>query len=202
MALKIIGAGMGRTGTESMRFALNRLGMGPTHHMVECLENEQTGSRWRAFAAGQAAADWGALFEGYSSAVDWPSVSWWREIWEANPGAKVILTWRSAESWWGSFEKTIREVLLKAEDNPDHLPMNAVRRLLGEAWKDREAAIAAYDAHVEDVKRTVPEDRLLVHKLGDGWGPLCAFLGVPVPDDPYPRVNSTAEFQQRFTSAP
>lgn len=197
MSLKVIGTGFGRTGTDSMRTALNMLGFGPTHHMFEIMEHPQQKQMWRALAQG-ADPDWEALFAGYRSCVDWPSAFYWRELIEVYPDAKVLLTWRTPESWWDSFEKTIVRSV-RDTDDPESLGKTLIeRRTFGGWMDDRDHVIAVYKAHVDAVIATVPAERLLVHKLGDGWAPLCAFLGVPVPDEPYPDRNKTREFVEKM----
>ena len=106
MTIKVIGAGFGRTGTDSMREALTILGFGPCHHMFEVNADPEQRRLWRGLAKG-AAPDWSQLLAGYVSCVDWPSAFYWRELTEAFPDARVVLTDRSPESWWESFEKTI-----------------------------------------------------------------------------------------------
>lgn len=200
MTLKVIGAGFGRTGTDSMREALNILGFGPCHHMFEVIAHPDQQAEWRAMVAG-GPRDWDKLFDGYSSCVDWPSAHYWRELMTAYPQARVILTWRSPESWWQSFANT----LLKAFDaNGD--PASLGRALIdgqvfGHRAVDRDHAIAVYEAHVAAVMAEVPPGRLLVHRLGDGWPALCAHLGVPAPEQPYPSANAADTFQDRLTSA-
>ncbi len=205
MTLKVIGTGFGRTGTDSMREALDVLGFGPCHHMYEVIQRPEQKERWRAFVKG-APADWPRLFEGYASCVDWPSVFYWRELIAAYPEARVILTWRTPESWWDSFGKTILPVLQSSTD-PDSLGVALIAKRVFGGRHDRAHAIAAYEANVADVLATVPAGRLLVHRLGDGWAPLCAHLGVAVPDRPYPSRNAAAEFaaahlQDQPTGAP
>ena len=192
MALKVIGAGFGRTGTDSMREALNILGFGPCHHMFEVSAHPEQKRRWRAMVAG-AAPDWEQLFEGYASCVDLPAAWYWRELIDVWPDAKVIMTWRGSESWWASFEPVAREFLVNSDD-PQSLAVTLVaNRIFGGRPLDRAHAVAIYEAHNAAVRAAVPADRLLVHNLGDGWEPLCAHLGVPVPDQPYPRRNATGE---------
>lgn len=196
MTLKVIGTGFGRTGTDSMREALNTLGFGPCHHMREVIENEAQKSLWRAFVAG-ASIPWSELFAGYASCVDWPSAHYWRELIDVYPKAKVVLTYRSPESWWQSFSRTIL-VNLSRSDEPTSLGRALIcDRVFRGHPDDRELAMRSYRANVEAVKATVPKERLLVHQLGDGWEPLCRHLGVPVPADPYPMRNTTNEFQHR-----
>jgi len=196
MALEVVGTGFGRTGTDSMREALNILGFGPCHHMHEVNGSEAQKRLWRALAKG-AEPDWDRLFEGYASCVDWPSSCYWRELVEAYPEAKVILTNRSPESWWESFEKTILRGIGIGAD-PESLGRFVIAgKVFGGRPEDRSHAIATYEEHTRAIMATVPADRLLVHELGDGWEPLCQHLGVPVPDQPYPNRNSTAEFRRR-----
>ncbi|OHV86505.1 sulfotransferase family protein [Mesorhizobium sp. ORS 3428] len=194
MTIRVIGAGFGRTGTDSMREALTILGFGPCHHMSEVMAHEEQKRLWRALAKGDA-PDWDRLFAGYKSCVDWPSVHYWRELIEVYPQARVILTWRSPESWWESFAKTILPAVSDSQDQESLGVALITKQVFGGRPQDRDHAIAVYEANVEAVLKTVPAERLLVHKLGDGWEPLCAHLGVPVPDEPYPNRNTTKEFR-------
>ena len=197
MSIKVIGTGFGRTGTDSMREALTILGFGPCHHMSEVIANEEQKRLWRALAKG-AVPDWSALFAGYASCMDWPSAYYWRELIEVYPDARVILTWRSAESWWQSFEKTILAGISQSQDQESLGIALVSKQVFGGKAHDRAAAIALYEANVAAVMATVPPERLLVHNLGDGWEPLCAHLRVSVPDQPYPNRNNTREFQAGF----
>lgn len=198
MTLEVIGTGFGRTGTDSMREALNMLGFGPCHHMFEVTDNPVMKARWRAFMDSDT-PDWSALFEGYRSCVDWPSAHYWRELVAHYPQARVILTWRDPESWWTSYEATILRFVQTTQDRAS-VAVRIVEKAFGDHADDRAQMIAAYEAHVAAVIATVPKDRLLVHNLGDGWEPLCAHLGVPVPAEPYPSRNTTAELQQRVNA--
>ena len=197
MTLEVIGAGFGRTGTDSLREALNMLGFGPCHHMFEVTDNPLMKARWRAFMDNDA-PDWPALFEGYRSCVDWPSAHYWRELVPLYPKARVILTWRDPESWWTSYESTVLRYVQTAQDR-DSVGVRIIEKAFGDRAIDRPQMIAAYEANVAAVIATVPKDRLLVHKLGDGWEPLCAHLGVPVPAHPYPSRNTTADLQKRVS---
>ncbi|MDG4889494.1 sulfotransferase family protein [Mesorhizobium sp. WSM4887] len=194
MTIRVIGTGFGRTVTDSMREALTMLGFGPCHHMSEVMAHAEQKRLWRALAQG-AAPDWDRLFAGYKSCVDWPSVHYWRELIEAYPEARVILTWRSPESWWESFAKTILPAVIDSQDQESLGVALVTKQVFGGRPQDRTHAIAVYEANIEAVLKTVPAERLLVHKLGDGWAPLCAHLGVPVPDEPYPNRNTTKEFR-------
>ncbi len=196
MSLKVIGAGFGRTGTNSMQIALNSLGFGPCHHMSEVSDNPLMKTRWRAFMKGTDFG-WGELFEGYASCMDWPSAYYWRDLMQIFPEARLILTWRDPESWWRSFENTLLKYYEQTDDR-DSVGYQIIDKVFDGQPEGQDLALALYEANVEAVRATVPADRLLVHALGDGWEPLCAYLGVPVPDQPYPRTNSTAKIQARF----
>ena len=197
MTLKVIGTGFGRTGTDSMREALDMLGFGPCHHMYEVNSNEEQKRLWRAFVGG-APTGWDQLFAGYASCVDWPSAHYWPDLIRAYPQARVILTHRSPESWWASFEKTIVAGLSMSTD-PASLGLALIRdKVFGGKPDDRAHAMALYEANVKAVRATVPKERLLVHELGDGWDPLCAHLRVAVPSQPYPSRNTASDFQNTW----
>jgi hypothetical protein len=197
MTLGVIGAGFGRTGTDSMREALEILGFAPCHHMRELIKDPEHKRLWRAIAAG-APPDWELVLGKYRACLDWPSAYYWPQLVEAFPEAKVLLTWRSAESWWASYEKTILPVILADTETEESAPGSQLLslRVFGGRFDDREHCMAVYEANVTAVKERVPAGRLLVHQLGDGWGPLCRHLGVPVPDVPYPHSNTTQDFQR------
>lgn len=200
--VKVIGTGFGRTGTDSMREALDLLGFGPCHHMRALLADPEHRDLWRDLNANLdgpgPVPGWDALLGDYGSCVDWPSAAYWPLLVDAFPQAKVLLTYRSAESWWASFEKTI--LPLASADMSKQQPRGAdlLTRRVFDGKLDRDHCIAAYEANVARVKADVSADRLLVYTIGDGWEPLCGFLGVPVPDVPYPSSNSSAAFNQEL----
>lgn len=198
MTLEVIGAGWGRTATNSLKLALEQLGYGICHHMWEVAhDQDRLVPLWNAAIDG--APNWPALFDGNRSAVDWPTAGYWRELEAFYPDAKIVLTTRSAESWFNSISETILKVL----DDPEALPEAArpvgrmARRVLtksvGEDWS-REALTERFRTHEAAVQEHLPADRLLVFSPTDGWGPLCEFLGQPVPDAPFPRSNARDEF--------
>lgn len=199
MALEIIGAGFGRTGTESLREALSILGFGPCHHMHELRDNPEKIGPWHDYFCGGAQLDLDRLFDGYRSQVDWPGAHLWREAAARYPAAKVILSVRDLDKWYASYAKTIK-VFRETEMPPQAAHMRQIQEfcdvLLADRTDTRESAIAAFEAHVADVKSSIPPERLLVYELGSGWEPLCAFLEVPMPDQAYPHTNATAEFQK------
>ena len=205
MALKVISAGFGRTGTLSLKQALEELGFGPCHHMMEVIENgEKQVPLWNGALAGK--PDFEAIYTGYGSAVDWPSAAFWKELADYYPDAKIILSSRSAESWYASISETILATVWAPENWPPQavewftMVSKVLARSFGPA-KTKDELIAVFHAHEAAVKAAIPAGRLLVHSAKDGWDPLCAFLGVPVPEGPYPRTNSKEEFFQHMKKA-
>lgn len=207
MALKVIGAGFGRTGTLSMKLALEQLGFGKCYHMLEVNKNESHRTQWAKAHRGDR-IDWDALFDGYQSTVDWPSCNLWRQQAAHFPEAKILLTLRDPDSWYESVMKTIFKSSKDAIESDD-----ATIRFFGQwafelIWdrifdgrmEDRSFAIDTYNRHNRSVIDEVPADRLLVFEAKQGWAPLCEFLGVPTPDSDYPRTNTTDEFLSRVKS--
>jgi len=200
MALSVIGAGFGRTGTASLKLALEHLGLGPCHHMEEVLKNPAQLPHWQAVAA-RRPVDWEAVFAGYNAMVDWPGAHCWRELAATWPAAKVLLSVRPEEAWWNSFSKTIH-VLMGQRDQIPIPHLRAVldmgheligRQAFGGAM-DKPSIVSAYRRRTEEVRAAIPPSRLLVFDVAEGWEPLCRFLGKPVPAEPFPRANSTEEF--------
>lgn len=214
MGLEVIGAGFGRTGTTSLKAALETLGFGPCYHMTELFAHPEHLPLWEAAVRGEP-VDWDALLHGYKAAVDWPPAAFYEELMERYPDAKVILTVRDPERWYESTKETIfamrRTVrsptfrLLAALVPPVRNVGRATgvvenlawERIFGGSFEDRGHAIAAFNRLNEDAKRRVPADRLLVYEVKEGWGPLCDFLGVEAPDEPFPRLNDSATFKTR-----
>jgi hypothetical protein len=202
MPLKVIGAGLGRTGTLSLKFALEQLGLGPCYHMMEVFRLNHAAVWNRAFSG--EAMDWEQVFEGFQSAVDWPSAAFYREHAELWPDAKVILTVRDPDSWFKSTQETIFRDANHGGASPEWLEMfhkMTDQKFAGDLHT-KDHVIDVYNRHNDEVRRTIPAERLLEYRPGDGWEPLCAFLGVPVPDTPYPKTNSTEEFQARVAGGP
>ncbi len=197
--LEVIGAGFGRTGTYSLKLALEQLGFGPCHHMEDVLKDpERQVPLWSAAAQGK--ADWTSILAGFGSAVDWPAAAFWRELADAHPEARVIVTTRDAERWCDSYLETIHAFLSKADEVPPHLEpwfemARAVTARSGVSdTTDRADLIASFQANNEAVKNALPPERLLVYEVKDGWEPLCAFLGKPVPDMAFPKTNNRQEY--------
>lgn len=203
MTLEVIGVGLGRTGTASLKQAIEQLGLGPCHHMLEVLQTEGSAAQWSARARGEP-VPWSRLLGGYRATLDWPSVYFWRDLVREFPTARVILTVRDPDRWYASIAGTIFRALsapLPADPGPvrDQRAMALdviVQRHFENRAHDRAHAIATYLRHNADVQAEVPRDRLLVYDVADGWAPLCAFLGVDVPETPFPHANRGEEFRQ------
>ncbi len=203
MDLKVVGAGVGRTGTHSLKLALEQLLGGPCHHMLEVLGDPAQVPGWMDAIDGKP-TDWSFL-DRYVSLVDWPGASFWPELAAANPDALVLLSVRDPEEWYKSASNTIFLAF-------DHLPpeiapwMNSVRKLLHDRFSDRfddpQAMIAAYERHNDAVRTAIPPDRLLEWTPSDGWAPICDRLGLAVPDEPFPVTNTTDEFRTMLGMPP
>ena len=197
MSLRLIGAGVGRTGTLSLKAALETLLGGPCYHMLELLPRSEHIPLWHA-AARNEAVDWPALFGDYAAAVDWPASAYWPEISAAFPDAVILLSTRDAESWWTSASNTIFPTTLSTPDTSWRRMIDAMfRGRFTVDIDDKVACIAAYEAHNERVRAMAPAARLVEWQPGDGWAPLCHALKLAIPDQPFPHVNSTAEFKAR-----
>jgi hypothetical protein len=194
VTLRVVGPGVGRTGTYSLKLALERLLDDPCHHMAEILADpERHLPRWAPVLRGEN-ADWNAVFAGYVAQVDFPGAAFWREICAAFPDALVVLSTRPAEAWYRSAASTIFQL---DEDHTSSPFLDVWREWLGDRFDDRAAMVAAYERHYAAVRSSVPASRLLEWTVTDGWEPLCDRLGVPVPDEPFPRTNSAEEFRVR-----
>lgn len=208
MAVKVVGAGAGRTGTLSLKAGLEQLLGAPCYHMVEVFGHPGHLDGWRAAAQGEA-VDWDVLLEGYGATSDFPACLFWAEILDANPGAVVVLsTRRDSSSWWESASRTIFS--LTEEDLPPELSdwfqmwraVSAAR--FTPDWTDRDDAIAAYERHNAEVRASAPPERLVDWQPGDGWPPLCRALGLDLPAEPFPHLNKREDFpvpQRRSTES-
>jgi hypothetical protein len=201
MGLQVVGAGLGRTGTLSLKQALEQLLDGPCYHMMEVFGKRDVIDTWHRAAEGDS-PDWDAFLDGYVATVDWPAAAFWDQLAEANPDAIVLLSTRDADGWWRSASNTIFAVRLgdgeTGSDLEAHHAMaeTLFRNTFTASWQEEEAAKAAFLAHNDRVRASVPADRLVEYQPGDGWGPLCDALGVPEPSEPYPHVNTTDDFRQ------
>jgi len=213
--LKVIGAGLPRTGTSSLKAALERLGFGPSYHMFELMKNPQHIERWKPAMAGEP-TDWDQVFAGYQAAVDFPASIFWQELSQVYPEAKIILTVRDPKRWHASVRSAFPDPSeMDADDIPepmrgfaDLMPLmsSAAKERLGGVWDPsrsvtEEEAVQVFNAHTERVRATAPADRLLVFSASDGWGPLCDFLGVEAPvDEAFPHLNDTETMQRMFAT--
>jgi hypothetical protein len=199
MSLRVVGAGVGRTGTESLKMALERLLGGPCYHMVELFGRPDDVTRWRRAVDGP--ADWDDLLAGYVAAVDWPASAFWRELSGAYPDALVLLSVRDVDAWWTSASNTIfsPEVTEHREQSPFPAgwPHDLISARFTPGWQNEDEAKAAYVRHNDEVRAEVPVERLLEWSPGDGWEPICAALGLEVPGEPFPHANTTEMFKAR-----
>lgn len=216
--VKVIGAGFGRTGTRSLKAALELLGYGPCYHMSSVIAEPYRVRQWLDVGEGRS-RDWDEVFRGFQSALDWPAAAYWRELAAYYPDAKVILTVRDPGRWYDSVSETIfrsalaerqrlplrRRVIrwLVARRAPDFAlyPRMARATVIDPIFDgrvdDRAHVLDVYERHIAEVEAAIPAERLLVFNVGDGWEPLCAFLGVPVPAEPFPEVNERAAWQAK-----
>jgi sulfotransferase family protein len=203
MALEVIGAGLGRTGTLSLKAALEQIGYGPCYHMIEVLTAPERARHW--LERGHAGShDWNMIFAGYRATVDWPAAAFWRELLDHYPHAKVLLSRRDADRWYDSMMNTIYPLMKQGP--PAQAPQRLrefhhmvyaliVERTFGGRLEDRAHAKRVFEKHNRAVIALVPPGRLLVYEPGDGWEPICRFLGVPVPDAEFPHLNDTAWYR-------
>ncbi|MGW3820589.1 sulfotransferase family protein [Streptomyces sp. NPDC005046] len=210
--LKLINTGLGRTGTTSLKAALDRLGLGPSFHMFDIVGDEERLTRWEKIVCDGQRPDWAAVFDGYTSAVDGPCAVYYRQISEAFPDAKVILTVRDADSWYRSTHDTLYQFALRSMQNPPPPGSQQARLfrvtstmvwdgLFGGRFADKDHAIEVYHRHNEDVVRTLGADNVLVYDVHQGWEPLCAFLGIEAPGEDFPRANDSASMRRRIAQA-
>jgi hypothetical protein len=213
--MKLIGAGMPRTGTLTQKMALEMLGLGPTYHMVDVLADLEQAPLWERALGGENV--WPEIFDGYQSTVDWPGGYFYRELMDVYPEAKVLLSVREDESW----ERSMRETVWAVRNGESLIRLlSSAQGLVNPQWKgflnmvdgllwqgkgtfasghsESQQLIDTMKRHNEEVRRTVPADRLLVWSVKEGWGPLCEFLELPVPEEPFPHINDRTEFLNRI----
>jgi hypothetical protein len=189
----------------SVKAALERVGFGPCYHGMEALRRCRDGEHWlAAYEAGGEGVDWSVIFEGYRATMDWPTIHFWEQLAAAYPEAKILLTERDPERWWESHVQMFRlgeefigglteEERQWAEASGFARMQTALGTIAAGTFDgrvfDKEHCLRVFEQHYERVRRTVPDERLLVYRVQEGWEPLCRFLGVDVPDEPFPRVN-------------
>jgi hypothetical protein len=201
MSLSVIGAGIGRTGTFSLKAALEQIGYGPCYHMAEVFKHVDAHvPLWNAACDGH--PDWDRIFQGYRSAVDFPVAAFYRELAEHYPDAKVILTVRDSSAvWLKSMNATIAPAM-RGEVKDEFAAWKEMAkssihdRFFGGKMDDEASLVSRYEQHNDEVQKAIPKKRLLVYNVSEGWKPLCAFLGVSVPAEPFPKTNSTKSFNE------
>jgi hypothetical protein len=197
MSLRVVGAGLGRTGTNSLMTALDMILPGECHHMYKVFTNDE-GATWKDIVFNNDMALLDKLMSNYVASVDWPSCAYWEHLADANPDALILLSVReSGEKWFKSASDTIFQ-MVDAPDSPwkDMVMELIVGRFAGGDLTDKEACIAAYEAHNDYVRKNADPARLLEWQAPDGWEPICERLGIPVPAEPFPHTNSTEDFQK------
>jgi hypothetical protein len=211
--MKLIGAGMPRTGTLTQKLALEMLGLGPCYHMVDVIADLDQARLWERALDGE--QPWSEILDGFNSTVDWPGGYFYRELLDFYPQAKVLLSVRDPEDWERSMRETVWAVrhgeslirlLSSAQAHVDprwRAFLGMIDRLVWEGTfasghAEPHQLIDTMRRHNEEVKRNVPAERLLVWSVQEGWEPLCEFLELPVPDAPFPRVNDRTEFLNRI----
>lgn len=204
--LDILGPGFGRTGSHSLKLALEQLGFGPCHHMFDLREHPDQLKYWNALNAGEA-VDWFEVFAGYRAQVEWPGAHYWKDLRKACPDAKVILTIRDPNEWFDSIMETIvpsmRDGRTKYADPHQRAVSRMIYKMLYQGRfdgkiEDRAHAISVFNEHYRMIVDDVPPEQLLIYEIKEGWPKLCEFLEVDIPDTPFPRSNSPAQFQQRY----
>lgn len=214
--LSVIGVGLHRTGSMSLKTALEDLGFGPCYHGMEGLRRLGDGARWLAAFDAEGEVDWPSIFQGFRSTLDWPTVHFCRQLITAYPEAKVILTDRDPEAWWSSHERMFRLGLAFNDQMTDDerawaaesgfadmqtVLVKATAGFFGDRIFDREHCLKVFADHSRRVRETVPADRLLVYRVEDGWLPLCRFLDVDPPDVPFPRINAGDNLTRNIRTA-
>ena len=200
----------------SVKAALERLGFGPCYHGMEALRRGTDGEHWLAAYEAGGEFDWPVIFEGYRATMDWPTLHFWEQLANAYPDAKILLTDRDPERWWDSHVQMyehggefVRELTDEerqwAEESGFARMQTALGTILTATFdgrtSDKEHCLEVFEQHYERVRRTVPAERLLVYRVQEGWEPLCRFLGVDVPDEPFPRVNSADNLLHNIRTA-
>jgi hypothetical protein len=203
MTIRVIGAGFGRTGTSTLKWALERLLAGRCHHMREVFAHPEQIRSWAALARGES-VDLEQLLDGYVATCDWPSAAFYEALAQRFPDAKVVLTVRDFDKWYESATETIYAMATTVTRPPVEWLVRSNPRMrefpqmvddvvwsgvFDGRFSDREHARAVFEAHIEDVKRKIPAERLLIYSPSQGWDPLCSFLDLPVPSEPMAREN-------------
>lgn len=208
--LEVIGIGFPRTGTMSLKHALERLSLGPCYHMIEVFRRPQDVPFWRSAMQthGEGVA-WNEVFADFRSTTDCPAGYFWRQLLSEFPQSHYVLTIRDPDAWYESFLATVYDAMIHPERAPDedHRDVQLMARelildrMFDGRFLDRDFAISQYHSHINAVQAAIPSEHLLTFDVATGWEPLCEFLQLPIPAQPFPRSNTRDEFRQRITSA-
>lgn len=215
--MRLIGVGFGRTGTMSLKHALEQLGADPCFHMIELIageDRERDLRHWTRIAGGED-VDWHEVFDGWEATVDWPACARWRELVAAFPDAPVLLNHRDFDGFYESCRNTLLAVRTAAqageratEGGPAPELWEVIDELIWEGdfqgrFRDRAWVRRMYEDRLAEIRDEVPSERLIDWELGtDGWEPLAGALGVAAPDEPFPHLHETDEFRAQFGLAP
>ena len=203
MSLRVVGAGLGRTGTRSLKAALERLLGGKVHHMSDVFKDaERQVPLWQAAVEGAPYDAWACALDGFVASVDWPSCRWYGTLAAENPDAIVLLSHRGdADTWWQSADQTIFRAM-RNDDDPraDHFRRMVQPLVLGHigSYRDEAVAKAGYERHNAEVRDQISPERLVEWTPGDGWEPLCRALGLAVPAETFPITNTTKEYRAKY----
>ena len=204
MPLDILGLGLPRTGTKTLKKALEILGYQKCYHMYELRIHPEHISYWEAASDG-AEVDWEKLFTGYCAATDYPAAYHWRTLLKRYPNALVILTVREPAAWYRSAKETVFKIANNIPNN--NSPLAQRRRLwkrdmskwLGEETDNAQLMLKKFAEHQQDVQSIVPTEHLLIYDVREGWEPLCSFLSKDIPNREFPWTNTTTDFLERQT---
>jgi hypothetical protein len=196
VGMKIIGAGLGRTGTTSLKSALEHLLGAPCYHMATLFQRPEHVAPWHAAAEGRM-PDWPTLLDGFAAITDWPGSAFYQDLMQAFPEAKVLLSWREPEAWLQSCRNTIFPKIVETEGAWGEMIRAVIGNSFGADLNNDQACLDAYQRHADNVKKTVPAKRLIVWTPDDGWAPICRALELPIPEVPFPHLNTTETFGKK-----
>lgn len=218
--MKVIGVGFGRTGTMSLKYALERIGAGPCLHMIDLIRNHDLIEPWHDAVVKGHPPDWDRMLAGFDSTIDWPGCTFWRELTAAYPDVPVLLNTREFDGWYKSCQNTIyalRQAALTGqlepgagtEDPPPPELWQIIGKLIWERdfqgrFEDVDWMRRMYAERIETIRAAIPAERLILLPLEEspGWAPICDMLGVEEPDEPFPHLHDTNEFRTEFGLAP
>ena len=213
MSIKIIGAGFPRTGTTTLKQALETLGYSKTYHFKDLIADPDRLKDWEELET-KGHTNFAALFDGFVATVDFPGYPYYKILLEKYPDAKVILTKRKFEAWYESTRKTVWKagpqtvpaklaMLLKMLFNQrlrqtfkciKFMRATYLGKQFDNKFASREHAEKVFYNHIAEVSEYVPKEQLLIYDVAEGWEPLCRFLSCPIPREPFPHLNKKEHF--------